>query len=48
MYRIIDGKGTGKTGRLLLLAKENDGIVVCANPTKTREQAHHYCKNKKK
>jgi hypothetical protein len=42
MYRIVDKKGMGKTGRLLLLAKENDGIVVCANPIKTREQAHHY------
>ena len=29
MYRIIDGRATGKTSRLMLLAKENDGIVVC-------------------
>ena len=42
MYRIIDGKGTGKTSRLLLLAKENNGIVVCKNPEKMREKAHVY------
>lgn len=33
MYRIIDGRASGKTSRLLLLAKENNGIVVCANPS---------------
>ena len=27
MYKIIDGRGTGKTGRLMLLAKENNEIV---------------------
>jgi hypothetical protein len=32
MYRIIDGRGTGKTSRLMLLAKENNGVIVCANP----------------
>jgi hypothetical protein len=42
MYRIIDGKGTGKTGRLLLLAKENNGVIVCANPERMRERAHSY------
>ena len=42
MYRIIDGKGTGKTSRLLLLAKEQNGIVVCRNPEKMREKAHMY------
>ena len=40
MYRIIDERGTGKTGRLLLLAKENNGIIVCANPDRMRERAH--------
>ena len=39
MYRIIDGRGTGKTSRLLLLAKENNGIVVCAYPEWMREKA---------
>ena len=42
MYRIIDNRGTGKTSRLLLLAKENNGIVVCANPISMREKAHRY------
>ena len=28
MYRIIEGRGTGKTSRLMLLAKENDAIFV--------------------
>lgn len=38
MYRIIDGRGTGKTSRLMLLAKENNGVIVCANPQKMREK----------
>lgn len=42
MYRIIDNRGSGKTSRLLLLAKENNGIVVCANPTLMREKAYNY------
>ena len=42
MYRIIDGRGTGKTSRLLLLAKENNGIVVCAYPEWMREKAYNY------
>lgn len=32
MYRIIDGRGTGKTSRLMLLAKENNAIFVCNDP----------------
>lgn len=42
MYRIIDGRGTGKTSRLLLLAKENDGIVVCVSPNAMREKSYRY------
>lgn len=42
MYKIIDDKGTGKTSRLMLLAKENGGVIVCANPTKMIEKAHFY------
>ena len=42
MYRIIDKKRSGKTSRLLLLAKESNGIVVCQNPDKMREKAHSY------
>ena len=42
MYRIIDGRGSGKTSRLMLLAKENNGILVCANPYAMREKAYSY------
>ena len=42
MYRIIDKKGAGKTSRLMLLAKEVQGIIVCSNPLKLREKAHCY------
>ena len=42
MYRIIDNRSTGKTSRLLLLAKESNGIVVCANPSTMREKAYNY------
>ena len=42
MYRIIDGRGTGKTSKLLLLAKENDGIIVCKKPDVMREKSYRY------
>ena len=42
MYRIIDKRGTGKTSRLLLLAKENNGIVVCKRPEEMVEKAYAY------
>lgn len=42
MYQIIDDRGTGKTSRLLLLAKENNGIVICKEPDKLREKAYAY------
>ena len=42
MYRIIDGRGTGKTSRLMLLAKENNGIVVCKDPNIMRDKAYRY------
>lgn len=42
MYKIIDGKGTGKTSRLMLLAKEHDGIIVCKNPYAMEEKAKAY------
>jgi hypothetical protein len=32
MIRIIDGRGTGKTSRLMLLAKEHNALFVCDNP----------------
>ena len=39
MYKIIDGRGTGKTGRLMLLAKENGGVIACSNPRAMEEKA---------
>lgn len=42
MYRIIDGRGTGKTSRLFLIAKENNATVVCSNPDAFRIKAYSY------
>lgn len=42
MIKIIDNRGTGKTSRLLLLAKENDGVIVCSNPEAMREKSYRY------
>lgn len=42
MYRIIEGRGTGKTSRLMLLAKENNAIFVCANPPAMEYKAKAY------
>lgn len=42
MYRIIDNRSTGKTSRLLLLAKENNGIIVCFDPNRMRQKALGY------
>lgn len=42
MYRIIDNRATGKTSRLMLLAKENDGIIVCKDPRAMQEKAYRY------
>lgn len=42
MYRIIDGKGCGKTSRLMLLAKENGATLVCSNPRAMEAKAHAY------
>lgn len=42
MYQIIDGRGTGKTGRLMLLAKENEGVIACSNPKAMEEKARRY------
>ena len=42
MYRIIDGRSTGKTGRLFILAKETDSIIVCSNPSATKVKAYSY------
>lgn len=42
MIRIIDKRSSGKTSRLLLLAKEKEGIVVCNSPSAMREKAYGY------
>ena len=42
MYKIIDERGSGKTSRLMLLAKENHGIIVCANPYAMAAKAEAY------
>ena len=42
MIKVIDSRGTGKTSRLFLLAKENDGVIICRNPQKMREKAYAY------
>lgn len=42
MIKIIGNSSTGKTGRLFLLAKENNGIIVCKNSETMRVKAHSY------
>ena len=42
MYRIIDEKGSGKTKKLMLLAKENNGTVICENPYAMENKAEAY------
>lgn len=42
MIQIIDGRATGKTSRLLLLAKEQNLTIAARNPYDLREKAHNY------
>jgi hypothetical protein len=42
MYQIIDNRSSGKTGRLLRLAKENNGVIVCLDPITMRRKSHGY------
>lgn len=42
IYRIIDKKASGKTSRLMLLAKENGAKIACSNPHAMREKAYNY------
>ena len=42
MIRIIDGRGTGKTSKLMLLAKENNAVFVCSNPRAMKYKAEQY------
>ena len=42
MYRIVDNRASGKTGRLMLIAKENNADFVCSNPHAMTTKAHAY------
>lgn len=42
MFRIIDKRGTGKTAKLITLAKENNADVVCSNPHAMEYKAKQY------
>lgn len=42
MYRIIDNRGSGKTSRLMLLAKETGSKIACNNPNAMRQKAYAY------
>ena len=42
MYKIIDERSSGKTSRLMLLAKENNGVIVCHAPQAMQEKAYGY------
>ena len=42
MYRIIDNKASGKTRKLMEIAKENKAIFVCSNPRAMEAKAHAY------
>jgi hypothetical protein len=42
MYRIIDSRGSGKTSRLMLLAKETGSKIACRNPSAMRQKAYAY------
>lgn len=42
MYRIIDSRASGKTSRLMLLAKETGATIVCSNPRAMETKAHAY------
>jgi hypothetical protein len=42
IYRIIDSRDSGKTSRLMLLAKENNGVLVCNDPYSMRNKAYAY------
>ena len=42
MFRIIDGRSSGKTGRLMLLAKEKNAAIACSNPSAMRQKEYSY------
>lgn len=42
MYRVIGGRGSGKTSQLMLLAKEQNASIACSNPSAMRKKAEAY------
>ena len=42
MYRIIDSRSSGKTSRLMLLAKETNSAIACSNSAAMRQKAYSY------
>jgi hypothetical protein len=42
MYRIIDSRNSGKTSRLMLIAKEQHAKFACFYPPTMREKAYAY------
>ena len=42
MYRVIDKRGSGKTGRLFLIAKDTGATIVCSNPAMMQDKALRY------
>lgn len=42
MYRIIDNRSSGKTSRLMLLAKETNSAIACSNPSAMKTKAYAY------
>ena len=42
MYRIIDSRSSGKTSRLMLLAKETNSAIACSNPSAMKTKAYSY------
>lgn len=42
MYHIIDKTGTGKTNKLIHIAKIENAPVICADPDKMRKRAYDY------
>ena len=42
MIRIIDSRGSGKTSRLMLIAKEAKATFVCSQPALMKKKAEAY------
>lgn len=42
MIRIIDRRGTGKSMRLILIAKERNATIVCAAPLIFKQKIEEY------